>query len=1047
MVRWAIRHPHGVLVMVLAIVVLSATTIPRMPTDVLPIYEKPAVQILTLYPGMPAEIVEKDISSRIQRWTGQSVGIEHQEAKSMLGVSIVKDFFHEGIDPDAAMAQVSSYAISDLYYLPPGTWSPMMMPFDPTATFPLCLLAVSSERDASGKILYDETALYDIAYFDLRNRVQSISGTVAPAVYGGKLRRILAYLDPTSVEARGRSPMDVVAALNRNNVFIPVGAARIGGIDYLLDSNALPESTEEMNRYPLMMEGDRTVLLKDIGDVQDSAEIQSNIVRIDGARQAYLPVYRQPGANTIAIVDGVRKAIPDIKKRLPPGMNIDVINDQSVFVRRAVSDLLSEMAIGGALAALMVLLFLRSVRSTLFILVQLPLSVAAAFLGLSLAGETINMMTLGGLALVTGLILDEGIVGIENIARHIEMGKSPFDAALAGMQEMARPRLLILFTVTVVFFPVIFLVGIGKYLFVPMAIAVAFAMAASYLLTMTFLPFLASRFLRSHGAEERGVAGLLRRGFEALQRAYRRTLDAAIRARWLALGAVGTVLAITFLGLVPSLGQELFPKVDAGQFMIRVRETPGLTPQQTETTCIEVEKVIQGELAKDGPILQKMVTNIGVLNEWPAAYTPNAGSADAFIGLQFHEGIPRPSVFDLVARLRPLLNDRFPGVEFSFDTAGILSAAVNNGVAAPINVQIDGKDLWVARGIAEKVRRRLAAVEGAKDVRIQQQLDTPTYRIEIDREKAFRLGLDAGDIVKNVVTAFRSSVSFEKSFWLDPGNGNHYFVGAQYPTEKMDLTQAIEETVINPGDGRRPILLKTVAKIVRDMAPSEVTHRNITRVTDVFANVEGRDTGSVAREVDAILEDLRSKGEVPSGYAVHNRGEVSIMRESFAGLGFGLVLAAVLVYLVMVVQFRSFLDPFVVMFAVPLGFVGVALMLLLTGTTLNIQSIMGVIMMVGIVVAFSTLLVDFANQSRAAGRSAREAVVEAAGVRLRPILMTALAAVLGLTPMALTSGANGPLARAVIGGVLAATVLTLFVVPILYLMFRGRAAARKEVVP
>ncbi len=1042
MVKLAVRFPHGVLVFVLATLVLGYATYQEMPTDVLPVYKKPAVQILTMYPGMPAVNIEKDITSRIQRWTGQSVGIEHQEAKSMLGISIVKDFFHEDIDPDAAMAQVSAYAISDLYYLPPGTWSPMMMPFDPTATFPLCLLAVSSDVDAEGKVMYDETALYDVAYFQLRNRMQSISGVVAPAVYGGKLRRILAYTDPARMEAMGKSSMDVVEKIDANNVFIPVGAARIQGTDYLLDSDALPPSPEDINDFPLFEENGRLVRIRDVADVQDSSEIQSNIVRIDGARQAYIPIYRQPGSNTIAIIQGVKDQLEPIKARLPGGINLDVIFDQSIFVRKAINNLLLEMAIGGLLAALMILIFLRSFRTTVFILIQLPLTVVAALVGLYFTGQTINMMTLGGLALVTGMILDEGIVAIENIARHLEMGKGPREAAIEGMREMARPRLLIMFTVTVVFFPVIFLAGIGKYLFVPMAISVAFAMLFSYLFTMTFLPLLASRFLKAHG-EERGIWALFKNGFEAFQNGYKRLLVVALRARWVTVAAAAGLIAFAFIALFPMLGQELFPKVDAGQFMIRVRETPGLAPAETEKTCIEVEKAIQGVI--DDKTLVKMITNIGVLNEWPAAYTPNSGSGDAFISIQLSEDPDRRSVFSYVDELRPLLNEKFPGVEFSFDTAGILSAAVNNGVAAPINVQVDGKDLWVARRIAEEVRTRVAAIEGAKDVRIQQQLDTPMYRIEIDREKAYLLGINAGDIVKNVVTAFRSSISFAKSFWLDPGNGNHYFVGAQYPVEAMDTRQAIEETVINPGDGRRPIQLKTVAKIHRDIAPNEVTHLNITRVTDIFANVEGRDTGSVAEEVDVILQDMRDAGKIPKGYAIHNRGEVKIMRESFEGLGFGLIMAAVLVYLVMVLLFRSFLDPFIVILAVPLGFVGVILMLLLTDTTLNIQSIMGVIMMVGIVVAFSTLLVEFANQLRRRGMDTFEAVVEASATRLRPILMTSFAAVLGLTPMALHGGANIPLARAVIGGVLAATVLTLFVVPALYVMVRGRSSARKEV--
>lgn len=1038
-VGMALRHPHAVFVLIVAIAVLGYVVVltGRMPSDILPTYNKAAVQVITFYPGMPAEIVEKDITSRIQRWTGQSVGIEHQEAKSMLGVSIVKDFFHDDVSDAAAISQVTSYAMSDLFYLPPGTVPPMTMPFDPTATFPLCLLAVSSQADSTGRLLHDETALYDIAYFQLRNRVQSISGVVAPAVYGGKLRRILGYLDPDRVQAAGLSPMDIVDNIRNNNTFIPVGAARIGGADVLLDSNALAPTVESMDDFPLKRHGSRVLRIGDVADVQDSAEIQSNIVRIDGARQAYIPIYRQPGKNTIAIVDGVKEMIGPIKDRLPAGVDLDVIFDQSVFVRKAIGNLLQEMLFGGLLAAVMILLFLRSWRSTVFILVTLPLAVLSALIGLHAFGQTINLMTLGGLTLVTGLILDEGIVSIENIVRYREMGHPPRAAALLGMQEMARPRLLILITVSVVFFPVIFLSGVGRFLFLPMAIAVALAMFASYVLTMTLVPVLAVRFL-AEGERENAGARLLRRAQDGLVGAYGRLLDVALRVRWLTLlGAVG-LLGAAYVVLAPRVGQELFPPVDASQLMIRVREEPGTSPDRTEATCADVEAAIQSVI---GPWMQKMITNIGVLNDWPAAYTPNSGPGDAFISLQLRDDVERPDVFEIVTQLRKRLRAGFPGVEFSFDTSGVLSAAVNSGVAAPINVQIDGKDLHELRRVGEIVRKRLAQMEGVEDARIQQQLDAPAYRLVIDREKAFRLGLDARDVVQNVVTAFRSSISFAKSFWLDPGNGNHYFVGAQYPAERMDGVEAILEVVMNPGDGRRPVPLKAVAVLERDAAPSEVTHVNITRVVDVFANVEGRDIGSVAAEVDALLADLRET-ELQKGYAIHNRGEVRIMRESFDGLLFGLALAAALVYLVMVLQFRSWTDPLIVMVAVPLGFVGVLAALLLTGQTLNIQSLMGAIMMVGIVVAFSVLLVDFANRHVAEGMDRASAVRAAAVARFRPIVMTSLAAVLGLLPMALHGGANVPLARAVIGGVLAATVLTLFVVPSLYAVVRGRRTSR-----
>jgi CzcA family heavy metal efflux pump len=1028
-----LEAPHAVIVLVIATVVIAWTVLEKIPVDILPQFTTPAVQIVTFYPGMPAEIVEQDMTTRLERWTGQSVGIEHQESKSMLGVSIVKDFFHEHVDPSSAIAQVTSYAMSDLFYLPPGTIPPMVMPFDPTATVPLCLVSISSAT-------HDETALYDIAYFQLRNKLQGIPGVVAPAVYGGKLRRILSYVDREKLEARGLAPTDVVDALQRSNVFIPVGSARIGQLDYQLDTNALPPRVEEMDGFPLAASDGAMVYVGDVADTLDSAEMQSNVVRVDGRRQVYIPIYRQPGANTIAVVEGVEGQLETIKTQLPPGVNLDVVFDQSVFVRQSVADLVFEGSLGAVLAAVMVLVFLRSGRSTLFVAVTLPLCVLMAIVGLKIAGQTINAMTLGGLALVTGLVLDEGIVAIENILRHLEMGASPMDAALRGMREIARPRILITMTVIVVFAPILFLAGLAKFLFLPMAIAVAFAMGASYLFSMTVVPLCASRFLAPRSTHRESRAGrALRVGFEALQRGYARLLEAVLDRKALVLGACVVLFAAVHALVVPRLGTELFPRVDSGQIMLRVRAPSGTEVRATEAIMADVELAIERVVPRN--VIVQLITNIGVLNDWPAAYTPNSGPSDAFIVIQLTAGPTRRPVEAYVRELRDLLGAEFPGMEFSFDTGGMLSAALNHGLPSPIDVQVSGSKLDRAHEIAQEVRRRVAAVPGAVDVRIQQRLDVPQYRIEIDRDKAFRLGLDAGDVVKNVITAFTSSVSFDKAFWLDPNNGNHYFVGAQYPESAFESRQAIEDVPIGGGDERRPIPLKNVARLDRSTAASEVAHRNIARVTDVYANVDGRDVGAVAKDVKRAIDAMAAEGLIPKGYSVTLRGEAASMEESFAGLGFGLVLAAALVYLVMVVAFRSLVDPLIVMIAVPLGFTGVAGMLALTGTHLSIQSLVGVIMMIGIVVAFTVLMVDMANRLRQEGRRPRDAVLEAARARLRPILMTTLAAILGLLPMAIQGGLNAPLARAVIGGVAASTVLSLFVVPVLYVIVRRRSEA------
>ncbi|MCI0651799.1 MAG: efflux RND transporter permease subunit [Planctomycetes bacterium] len=1026
--RSALRNPYSVVVLGLAIIVLGATVVGRIPTDILPQFRTPAVQVVTFYPGMPAETVERDISTRMQRWTGQSVGIEHQEAKSMLGVSIVKDFFREDIDPNSAMSQVTSYAMSDLYYLPPGTVPPMVMPFDPTASLPLCLFSVSSP-------IYNETELYDIAYFEGRNRLQSISGVIAPAVYGGKLRRILAYLDRSKLQSRSLSPMDVVNSIHRNNVFIPTGSARFGEIEYQIESNAMVAEPEDINDFPVKLEGGASVFVKDIGIAEDTSELQSNIVRVDGKRQLYIPIYRQPGANTIRVVDGVRSAIPELEARLPEGVDMDVVFDQSVFVRDAIRQLAQEGILGALLAALMILIFLRSFRSTAFILLTLPLSLLAALIGLYFTDNTINAMTLGGLAIAVGLLIDQSIVVLENIERHLGMGETPMESALNGAAEVAKPMLVIVVTICVALLPVIFLSGIGRFLFTPLAVSVTIALAASYVLALTIVPACGARFLVArarHGAA----------WFDAVQRAYSRGLERVLAARTaVILGVVA--LFVGSLLLYCGIGQELFPQVDSGQFTIRVRAPSGTKVDETEKTLVRVENAIREVVPKEQ--LRSLITNIGVLLDWPAAYTPNSGPHDAFVLVQT-TGVTPDRV--LMRSLRKHLTDHFPGIEFSIEPNSLIRSAITFGLPAPINVQVRGNDLHRSMAIAEEVKRRIRSVPGTVDVRIQQRLDYPQFELTIDRQKCASLGLSQDDVVKNIVTAFNSSVSFAKSFWIDERNGNHYWIGAQYPEPAFEDLETLLNVPITSAQQYDPVLLRNVVQIERATAPSEVMHHNISRVIDVYADVDGRDIGGVAADIEMELRAIEresgpdGKPRVPKGYAILRRGEVQSMMESFRSLAFGLILATVLVYLVMVVQFRSLRDPLVVMVAVPLGLIGVLWMLYLTGTAISIPSLMGVIMMVGVVVSFSVLIIDFANRMLATGISRLQAVREACKIRLRPILMVSLAAVLGLVPMAIAGGANTPLARAVIGGVLAATVLTLFVVPVLF-MFLGRGADKE----
>lgn len=1045
LVRFALRNPHAVVVLALTILLIGVTSFLRTPADILPTFKTPAVQILTLYPGMPSEVMEADITTRLERWTGQSNGVARQESKSMVGVSVVQDFFRPDIDPNTAMSQVTSLAMSDLYYLPPGTIPPMVMPFDPTANIPLALLSVSSPQ-------LDETALYDVAYFQLRNRLQGITGVIAPAVYGGKLRRILAYVDRDKLASRNLSPMDVVKSIRDYNLMIPTGNAKFGDIDYQINANSMAPKVEDLNDFPVQVKANGApIFVRDVATAEDSAQIQTNVVRINGRRQVYIPIYRQPGANTIAVVDGLRATIHDILARLPKGVTLNVVMDQSVYVREAVANLQHEGLLGAALAALMVLVFLGSLRSTVIVMISLPLSILAAFIGLAATGQSLNSMTLGGIAIAVGLLMDQSIIVIENTHRHLHLGKPPLQAALDAAVEVSTPVLIITVTIIVTFLPVVFLTGIAQYLFAPLALSVALALGASYLLAMTVVPVCCSRFLKAvtpPGEDPVESAGGARReeppvrgGFlEWSTRAYLRFraryehwLGAALRRRWLVLGGTGLAFAASLL-LLPHLGQELFPQVDAGQLTVRVRLPSGTRVEKTEAVVAEIEQAVRKEIPERD--LQMVISNIGVLYDWPAAYTPNSGPMDAFLNLQLTDHRSH-SAQEYAERLRRTLGERFPGVEFSYDTGGLLTTALNFGLPSPINIQVEGNKLDVAADLAEQIRARVAQVPGTADVRIQQKLDYPQIGINVDRVKAAYLGLTQEDVVKNVVTALNSSVNFAPAFWIDHKNGNHYFIGAQYREAAIRSLETLEELPITGPKQNTPVLLKQLATFDRTTAPAEVQHHNITRVIDVYANVSGRDVGRTAADIERAIADLRP----PEGYFIRMRGEVASMRESFAGLGFGLLMAVALVYLVMVVLFRSFIDPLIVLIAVPLGFMGVLAILWATRTALSIQSLMGVMMMIGIAVSFNVLLTDLANRLRAEGRSWEEAVRMAAGIRLRPKLMTALAAVLGLVPMAVAGGANIPLARAVIGGVVVATVLTMFVLPVLYTMVKERTDA------
>ena len=1082
MIKAALRNPYLIIVVALAVTVVGITSAMKIPADLLPMFKTPAVQIVTFYPGMPPEIMERDIMSRLERWTGQSIGIEHQEAKAMLGVCIVKDFFHSNVSMDTAMSQVTSYAMSDMFYLPPGTIPPMIMPFDPTASVPLCLVSVSNPE-------MDEKELYDIAYYDLRNQLQAIRGVIAPAVYGGKLRRIIAYLDREKLDARGLSLVDVQKALLEQNVLIPAGNAKMGDTDFQIFTNAIPRYVEELNDIPIKVVDGAVVTIRDVGEVKDSSQIQSNIVRMNGARQAYIPIYRQPGANTIEIVDSINSRLSRILARLKsirkaddPRMEslvLSVVMDQSKGVRESITGLLIAGGLGAVLALVVVLIFLRSLRSSFIIFLAIPLSILAAIIGLFYTGDTINAMTLGGLALAIGILVDQSIVVLENVVRHAHMGKSPFEAAFDGAREVAMPILVSTITFCVVFYPVVFLSGMAKFLFTPLAISASIAIIASYLIAITLVPAYCARFLQldaSTAQQNESVGGIAAR--------YGRLLADALRFRYVVVLTTAAMFAGSVV-LLLNMGQELFPPVDSEQFTIYVRMPSGTRIERTEETIEKIEAVLIEEIGRPDPDfalgnekyaesnMQILISNIGVLMDWPAAYTPNTGPMDAFMLVQLKGKAGHRGTFEYVTDLRIKLRDKFPGVEFAFDTGGMMTAALNQGEPSPIHFQVRGSKLDTHQEIAKIIKHEAQQVPGTADVRIAQRMDYPILRVEMDRVLAAYQGVTAEDVMKNMVSATNSSINFEPAFWIDENNGNHYFIGVQYKESDITSFDTLKNVPITGANSSQPVPLRNVAPTIkRETGPAVISHRNITRATDIYVNVlPGFDVGSVVTAIEnrlkanvelAVSITTTERGQVydvagregtpedhkfAGGYVFDMQGEVKSMRDSFNDFIGGGILAAILVYLVMVAQFRSFKDPFIILLTVPMGFIGVVVLLYLTGTNLSIMAAMGIIMMVGIVVEYSIVLIDFANHRLTEGLSVREAILDASRIRLRPILMTSLTTVLALLPMAWPSvmlepfgisggDANIPLARAIIGGVLGATVLTLLVVPCLYDMMK-----------
>ncbi len=1042
MSRFALKYPYLVIVLCLVVFVLGTTSLVRMPVDLFPAIPIPVVVVATFYSGMPAEEMESDITGPFERFFTLGSGIDHIESKSLPGVSLIKVYFQPGVDADAAVTEISNLAMADLRRLPPGTLPPVVLKFD-ASSLPVCLITLKAEG-------LTEATLRDLGQYNVRNQVANVPGASVPQPFGGKYRQIMVYVDPAKLEAYKLSVMDVVRAVNDSNLILPSGDVKIGSYDYNLFTNSQIDIVSQMNSMPLKSVGESTVLVSDVGQVKDAAQIQTNVVRVDGQPSVYLPIMKQGGdSNTISIVNGV-KAIVARLKDVPKSLITKVIFDQSIFVKNAIHNLIDEGSIGLVLTGLMILLFLGSLRATAGTFLSVPLSAMATFIVLSMMGGTVNVMILGGLALVFSRLIDNSVVVLENIFRHLENGEAPRSAAESGGTEVTMPVLAATLTTAIAFFPVTFLYGVSKYLFTALAVAVALALAASYGVAMTVMPLYCARFLRLERTHEHdagsaedastafGRASLsvrfnlwFNRWFERFLSGYERLVKRVLTRPLLALlllsAACGAILLTARL-----VGVAYFPRTDPGQFVINIKAPTGTRVEETSAQIAKVEETIRRIVLPED--LDVIASNIGLTGDFSAIYTSNSGTHMAFVQVSLKEK-HRIGSYDYMGRVRAALAKEQPQLTVYFQTGGLVDAVLNMGMPAPIDIQITGNDLDNANALALSLARQVRALPGVSDVFIPQDVDAPSYMIDVNRTHANQLGLSQKEVVDNIITALTSNGMIAPSYWIDPKNGNAYMLTVQYPENIVKTVEDLKAIPIRASWQRDTVRLTAVSDIRYVLTPTVVNHYQLNRVIDVYVAPAGEALGDVEAGINRIIAATKP----PANVSVALLGAVKAMHSSFTSFGLGLLLSLVLIYLILVAQFRSFVDPFIILLAVPPGVAGATAMLAATGTTLNVMSLMGTVMLVGIAVSNSILIVDFAHRLRATeGLSASEAVARSCRVRLRPILMTSLATVIGLIPMALALGAGSEtyasLARVVIGGLSMSVALTVFIVPAAYLL-------------
>jgi multidrug efflux pump subunit AcrB len=1047
---FSIRNPYFIIVVCLALIAIGVVSLARMPVDLFPAINIPEVVVATFFTGMPPQDIEFDITNPLERFFTLASGVEYSESRSLLGVSIIKMHFQPGTSADADVTQLSNLALADLKRLPPGTLPPVVLKFD-ASSLPVCLVTVSGEG-------LTETQLHDYAQFQIRNQIAVVKGAEIPPPFGGKYRQIMVYVDPYKLASRQLSPMDVVTAVNDSNLILPAGDVKIGPTDYYVYSNSMVKDMHELNSLPIKTAGKSWVTVGDVGKAEDANQLQYNIVRVNGQRSSYISIMKQGGdTNTIEVVNDIRKLTSKLVD-IPKQLVTNVVFDQSVYVKAALETVLHEGAIGLVLTSIMILVFLGSVRATSAVLLSIPLSAVAAFVVLAMMGSTLNTMILGGMALAFSRVIDNSVISLENIYRHLEMGALPRIAAEVGGAEVSLAVLAATLVDVVDFFPVVFLYGVSKFLFSALALAFSLSLLASFVVAMTVIPLFCSRFLKQHAPAEGGAehpvaehpggkslgdrfnAGF-NRGFGKVLDYYERSVRrAVVRPGWTVL-----VLAAVFvlsLGIYPFCGVAFFPRADAGQFTINMKVPTGTRIEVTEQYVKKVEDLIHRIV---GPHDFKMVvSNIGVVNDFTALYTDNAGEYTSTVQVALN-GDHDTSSFDYIARVRKAIAAELPDVRTFFQSGSMVDAIINSGMPAPIDVQVGSSSLKRNYAFAQDLATRFRTLDNVGEVYIPQDMNYPGIRLDVDRVHAGELGLTQKDVVDNVITALNSNYMIAPNYWVDDKSGNDYYLTVQYFEHGVPAIHDmldLRNIPLHAPNAAAPTTLDSVVKLTRIQSPTEIDHHQIQRVTDVYVTPAGEDLGHVA----ASIRDILAKIKRPEDVRVDLRGMVEGMDASFKSFGFGFMLSFLLLYLILVAQFKSFMDPVLIMLAIPMGFVGVLVILPLTHTTLNVMSLMGVLMLVGIADSNSILIVDFAHKLEEQGLPVEDAVITACRVRLRPILMTSLATIIGMIPMALKLGEGAeqytPMARAIIGGLTSSVLLTVFIVPAAYVLVYRRKHAK-----